>query len=426
MLAPILAAVMLAASSAPAPDTVPQPAVADVAPEHREELAVADAEAQDLPEAKRLFAAGKQAAQAGRWQQAIQYFAEAYRYSGSPGQLYSMGRGHRELYFNHGRDPVQLRLALLRLRQYLDRSPSGRNRSNARRFIVELESYVTVLEGFDDEVIITRLMVYSPTADATVAVDEGVPMLAPVAVDVDPGEHQIRVQAAGYHEVSRKVVVPQGTTVPIEVPLSGLPATLELQGPRGAEVFVDGDSQGRLPLPRAIAVDAGAHQVAIARAGRIPLIREFDLGRGESRAVVVSLPVTTQRKAAYAALAVGGAAAVASATLAGLSVRTENTARALADQRNNRGVTIAQYDREQLAWAQRDARRTGAIVTGVVGLATIGVGVVLYLTDRPRLTDRLYRPGRASLSPAVALTRGAMVAGIGGRLGVRRWERSGR
>ncbi|MBL4684252.1 MAG: PEGA domain-containing protein [Nannocystaceae bacterium] len=426
MLAPVLAAAMLTAPAGPAPHAVPGPAVTEVAPEHREELAILAPEAQDLPQAKRLFAAGKQAAQAGRWQQAIQYFAEAYRYSGSPGQLYSMGRGHRELYFNHGRDPVQLRLALLRLRQYLDRSPSGRNQNNAQRFIVELESYVTVLEGFDDEVIITRLMVYSPTPDATVAVDNGVASLAPVTVDVEPGEHQIRVQAAGYHDVSRKVVVPQGTTVPLEVPLSGLPAILELQGPRGAEVFVDGDSQGRLPLPQAIEVDAGTHQVAVARAGRTPLIREFEFGRGESRRVVVNLPVTTQRKTAYAAIAVGGATVIASATLAGLSLRSQNAAREWADMRNNSGITVAQYDREQQAWAQRDARRTGAIVTSVVGLATIGVGVVLYLTDRPRLTDRLYRPGRASSSPAIALGRSSVTTGIGGRLGVRRWKRSGR
>ncbi|MCH9682847.1 MAG: PEGA domain-containing protein [Deltaproteobacteria bacterium] len=387
----MLASLCLAASLLGAPSP-PGPVVW---PEHRENLEVLPPDQLDVAEAKRLFNAGKQAAEHGRWDEAIRYFAEAYRHSGSPGQLYSLGRGHRELYFHQGRDPVQLRLALLRFHQYLDQSPDGRNRTNASNYIDELQPYVTVLEGFDQPVVITRLMVHSPIDGATVEVDASPPRPTPITLDVEPGEHQLRVRAPGYHDTLRTVAIPEGATVPIEVPLTERPATLQIVGPERAELFIDGNRRGQLPAPAAIALSPGNHQVAVARAGRVPFVRDLDLARGAAVELDVELPMTAQRKIAFAAMGLGGAGLVTTTVLAGLALRSQSRARQIEDERRTQGISESRYAQQQQAWQQRDRLRAGAIASGITGGLVLGAGVVLYFTDRPRLGDRLHPPPRA-------------------------------
>lgn len=379
----------------PTPDAaVPGPPVEALQPEYREQLATVPEGARDVPQARELFAAGKQAASADRWDDAIRYFAEAYRLSASPGQLYSLGRGHRELYFRDGRDPVQLRLALLRFRQYLEASPTGRNRANASKYIEELEPYASVLEGFDDDPPITRLMVYSPIARAEVTIDGRDPMPAPVSIDVSPGGHRVVVQARGYHPSVRSVDVPEGATVPLEVGLRARAAEVTIEGPAGADLYVDGEARGVLPAPEAFELDAGPHQLAVAKRGHRPFVHELELERGDAQTVSVNLPTTPQRKLAIAGLAIGGASLVSAATFLGLALQAQSDARALADERNSMGVDFDRYTEEQRAWSRRDAMRTGAIVSGVVSLSAATVGVILLLSDKPRLADRLRKPRR--------------------------------
>lgn len=384
------------AQAPPQPGAAP-PTVA-VAPEYREELEVLPESERDIEEAKRLFAAGKQAAADNRWDEAIRYFAAAYRYSGSPGQLYSLGRGHRELYFHRGRDPIDLRLALLRFEQYLARSPEGPNVDNARKYVAELRTYAEALEGFGDEVPITRLMIHSPIEGASVFVDDAPALLAPATVDVSPGRHRVRVAARGFHDGEREVAVPEGATVPLEVVLRPRDALLSVQGPDDAEVFVDGTSRGRLPLREPIAVPAGDHQIAVARRGRTPLVRRLALSRGETRSLDADLPLTAQRKAAFVAFGIGGASLVASATLGGVSLQAQREARALEDERRTEGVTEGRFDEERTAWARRDTMRTAAIVTGAAAGVGLATGLVLLLTDTRRLRGRL-EPAR---TPVVA------------------------
>lgn len=406
----LLATLVGPVSPAPAPAAPTEV----LAPEYREELDVLPEAERDIEEAKRLFDAGKQAASGSRWDEAIRYFALAYRYSASPGQLYSLGRGHRELYFNRGRDPVQLRLALLRFEQYLQRSPQGRNRDNATRYVAELAPYAQVLEGFDDEVPITRLMVHSPIPEATVAIDGGPAGPAPVTLDVPPGDHHVRVTAPGYFVVTRDIEVPEGATVPLEISLAARPAALTITGPRGAEVFVDGATAAQLPMRAPIDLPAGVHQIAIAQRGRTPLVRELQLDRGGQRSLDVELAVTLQRKLAYAALAVGSVGLVATPVVAGLAGRAQNQAQQAADERTSQGVSAERFAQEQQAWAQRDALRAAAIASGVVGVSVLGGGVILWLTDRPHLEGRLYRPERR-VSAAGAFDGRRAIATLRGR-----------
>jgi len=385
-------------------------------PEHREVLEVLPPEQRDLDEAKRLFEAGRRAAEHARWDEAIRYFAEAYHLSGSPGLLYSLGRGHRELYFHHGRDPVQLQLALLRFRQYLEASPDGRNHDNAARYIEELEPYAAVLEGFEQPVVITRLMVYGPVEGAMVTIDDAPPREAPLSLDVIPGSHRVEMTAPGYHLAVRTVDVPEGVTVPLEIRLDERAALLLVRGPAGSDLHLDGQRVAELPLGAAITLPAGPHQIAVARAGRVPFVRSLELQRGETEDLEVQLPRTSQRKAAFAALGLGGAGAIAAATLAGLALRSQTRGRRIAEERLTVGIDEERYAEGQAAWQRRDELRTAAVVTGVIGGLSLATGAILWLTDRPRLADRLYRPERARpLTAAPSLWRGSAGVAITGR-----------
>jgi hypothetical protein len=366
----------------------------ELLPEHREELEVATEGERNVDKARRLFDAGKAAAAQSRWDVAIRYFAESYRYAGRSGALYALGRAHRALYFDSGRDPIQLRLALLRFRQFVERDPGSGNRTRAEEYIAELEPYATLLEGFSEDLVITRLLVHSPTAGALVSVDGGKATRTPITLDVEPGTHRVTVEAPGHHGNERSVDVPEGATVSVELRLDPQPAALHVTGPKGADVYLDGRDVGRLPAAP-LEVNAGAHQVAVARAGRATFVRELELGRGQTRSLAVDLPMTTQRKLAFASIGFGAGGLVAAATLTGLALRAQRRARAIQAERESMGVTMARFDQGQRLWRQRDGLRTGAIVTGVVGGALLVTGVILYLTDRPRLAQRLFAPERS-------------------------------
>ncbi len=355
-----------------------------ILPEHREELDVVPEAERDIDQAKRLFEAGRRAAGSRRWDEAVRFFAEAYRLSESPGQLYALGRAHRALYFDAGRDPVQLRLALLRFRQYVERGPDGVNKDRARRYIAELEPYAHVLEGFDEDVVVTSLMVHSTVEGAMVSIDDAEFRDAPVAVDVEPGSHRVRVRAPGHRDALRTVTVPEGVTVPLDVPLDPLPASLRVRGTEGADVWIDGQRNGRLPLPNALTLFAGEHRVAVTRAGRRSFVADLELERGEDRAIDVALARTPQRKASLVALALGGGSLVAAATLTGLAFGAQRRAGDIQRERETTGITADRFAQGQEAWRQRDALRSGAIATAVVGGVLLATGVVLFLTDRSR------------------------------------------
>jgi hypothetical protein len=383
-----LLAVTLALALLGPSDTTPP----TILPEHREELDVLPESERDIDQAKRLFEAGRRAAAARRWDESVRFFAEAYRYSESPGQLYALGRAHRALYFDAGRDPVQLRLALLRFRQYVERGPEGPNRERAQRYIAELEPYANVLEGFDEDVAATRLMIHTTIDGAMVSVDDAEFRPAPLSVDVTPGRHRVSVRAVGHHDARRTVDVPEGVTVPLEVPLDPIAARLAVRGPKGADVWIDGQRTSRLPWETSVELPAGTHQLAVARAGRAADIRELSLRRGEQRTIDVDLHRTPRRTVSLIAMGLGGGSLVAAATLTGLAFGSQRRAQDIRRERETMGVSEDRFVEGQRAWQQRDAFRSAAIATGVVGGVLLATGVILYLTDRPRIADRLHRP----------------------------------
>lgn len=341
---------------------------------------------------------------------AIRHFEKVYLHSGRPGPLFSLGQAHRHRWELEG-DPRQRYMAIRRFRQYLDLDPGGPRAVEAERYLAELLP-LAELEGPGEAAVVTRLGVSSPTPGATATIDGGEPFALPAAPDVAPGEHVVEVQAAGFRPGRRKVVVPEGSTISVELALAEVEAELDVAAPAGADIYVDGERLARAPLRAPLRLSSGPHELGVARLGASLFIRDVELGRGERASVQVKLERTYQRRVALAGFSLAAASLVASGVSTGLTVVATRRALALEERREAGSITLAEeYQRRDFV-AMRDVARTTAIATGIVGAALLGVSLVLFFTDHPpvvsTLQRRLTRPRTAVVpGPAGVSLRGS-------------------
>ncbi len=75
---------------------------------------------------------------------------------------------------------------------------------------------------------------------ASVTVDGTMVGETPVALDLEPGRHRVRVERAGYAVVEREVVVPAGGDLRLDVPLVRLSAPQRWQRPAGIAAVTTG------------------------------------------------------------------------------------------------------------------------------------------------------------------------------------------
>ena len=395
-------AVCLAIAPAPAPD-----AAGD-----RDDALQALPQAQrDDDKAREAFRRGSEAYAHGRLEEAIGHFETTFRYSGRPGPLFSLAQAHRHRFERDG-DARQRKLAILRYRQYLELDPEGSRRVEAERWVTELLPMSEFeLEGLGEPPpIFTRLAISSSSPNAHVRIDGGEPLPVPTSADVEPGPHRVTLEASGFHPAVRSVSVAEGSTLAVEMPLRPLEAKLSVDGPPGATVFVDGERVATLPMKDQVPVDAGEHEVGVARPGRTLFVRNMAFERGQAKTLQADLDMTGQRRIAFAAIGTGAAGAVASGVLLGLALNAQRQAGEIAD-RHAGGETLALDDelRRRDLVDRRDTFRTASIAAGVVGLALVGAGVILYVTDKPPIGSGLRR---TQARVRVAPTAGRGVAGL--------------
>ena len=348
---------------------------------------------------------GARAYRDGRFVEAIASFEEAFRYSARSGPLFSLGQVHRRRW-ETDHDHTQRELAIRRYQQYLEMEPEGRRRLEAERFIAEL-GRLSELEGLGEPArIFTRLSLSSPTEGATVSLDGAPPRPLPVVPDVEPGPHEFVVSAPGFYPKTRRLEIPEGSTVTLEVELDAIPARLWVDAaPDGSDLYVDGQRVARLPRHEGLTVAPGLHQIGVAHRGRSLFVREIEFGRGQEYDLEAPLEVTGQRKIAYAALALGAAGIVAGATLTGLAIAAQQDARAIEELKNEDGSILIEQERQRRQRIDdRDSLRTAAIATGVTGLVLTTAGILVHLTDRPPIASQLQPPSRARLPAPRRLT----------------------
>lgn len=350
----------------------------------------------DDAEAKRLFEAGSQAYDQGRYVLAIDAFEAAHKLAPRGVTAFSAAQAHR-LQYSIDLDVRQLERAVELYRAYLELAPDGNRRGHAAE---HLGTLVPILDRLKREhaagvaarpsaAVRTQVIVSSRTAGASVCVDGGKVELAPASFDVAPGRHRIEVSAPEFVTQAEETVAVAGSVVAINVALEPVPGQLEVQAPPGSRLLVDGRLVGTAPLARLVELRPGHHTVAATARGSQPFVREVELARGQKLGVTVQLRRTAQRWASYGMFAAGGALVAGTAVSWGLALDKQTQAQAYLALPSR---TQDEQDRYTALRAERDQLVTAGIATGAIGVAAGALGLVLWLFDNPEAPAAVVAP----------------------------------
>lgn len=358
-------------------------------PAYADKIATRPPEQRDQAAMEQLFASGAKAYREGRFEAALEAFVAAYEAYPNPSLIYSAGSCHRRLFLMTG-DATQREFATRRYTDYLLEEPHGKYSVQAQEYLNSLR--VIEASGMDEEVL-TRLLVAASVDGAMVSVDGGESTDAPAVLSVDPGPHEVTVEAPGYHPFTQRIEVPEGTTPQVQAELRQIDARLSVRGPSGAAVLVDGLEVARLPMNDPVPLAPGAYEVVVAKSGYETYRREVTVERDEDVALDAPMRVSTKRVLAYTLMGLGGGAAVASGVFTGLALDAQRRALDLNDQREGDGIpedAWSPYD----SWRdKRDTYTTTAIATGIAGGALLITGGILMAIDRPE-TGKRETPGK--------------------------------
>lgn len=365
--------------------------------------------AEDVEKAKALFNAGAKAYSSARYVVAIESFREAYRIAPRPAILFSLGQAYRRQYAVDG-NLKNLEQAIATFRLYLEQVKEGGRRADATQALGELEVLAAArLPRTPDTGATqapppaaipvpvetkpkTHLTITSPTPGARVSLDGGKPVEVPLSEDVTPGTHKYEITADGFIDEEREIKVTEGDQFAIERELRDKPALLDIEGPPGVTVAIDGRFVGTTPLPTQ-ELDPGARFVALSRNGYKPYSRELDLSRGKRDAIKPEFSRTPQRITSYFFF---GASTIGLLVGLGQSLSAlgyEGTAKEALEG----GIDESELAKFNQAIADRDNARTIAATAFGVGTALGVTGFVLYAFDQPQLT---LPPARKENKPA--------------------------
>ena len=347
----------------------------------------ADDTSADVERARSLFEVGRDAYANGRYLVAAKAFEAADELAPRSALVFSVAQCYR-LQWAVDQNPQYLERALSAYRSYLRRDPEGRRRGDAAEHIATLEQHhkttAPPLEEPAKAKVRTELVLSAAVKGATASIDGADTVKLPVALEVEPGEHHIRVEAPGHSSLETSILALEGRVTPLMARPEPLPAQLMIRGPSGSEIYVDGRAAGRLPLTRAVTVEAGEPTVFVRKRGHEPASRQVHLELGELRALDVELEPTGQRKVAVG-LMVGST--VSAVLTAGLSIGvalTHSGAQGILSRRDERPLTVEEAERyEQLRTLRNDLWVGVGIAAGLT-VVLGGTGSVLYFADYAR------------------------------------------
>jgi hypothetical protein len=336
----------------------------------------------DEAAAKRLMDSAKTAFRDERFEEAIEFLAEAYRTYPYVTLLYSLGSAHRRAYEIDG-NVEHRRLSIRRYQQYLSEAPDGESSSLAQNYLTSLLAERDL--GSLEVEVVTRILVSTSVEAATMSIDGAAPLPAPGVISVEPGTHELHVSAPGYADFVQRVDVPEGATYQIDAALIGLDGSLVVEGPKQAWLRLDGNVVGRLPLSTPLRVAPGPHVLVVGKPGHEPLRLELELERDGWRSVRAPLDVTNQRIASYFLFGVGTAAAIASGVQFAFALDGQIRAAKLEERRIEAQLSTVDYERFVEYLDQRNTMRLGSVMAGIGGGLLLLTGVVLYVYENPRL-----------------------------------------
>jgi hypothetical protein len=350
-----------------------------------------------------------------RFEEALRAVDEAYRLTNDPKYLFNQGFIADKAYWSNENEADLVR-AVDSLRAYLKAAPQGKKRGEAAQKLKRLEPLLPAPAPIDPEAPPptppptpapstprTGVMITSSTPGAVIELDGKLRANGFLVADVEPGPHRVRVLADGYVPIERDVPVQPGALVGVDVPLEPKPALLDIKGPSGARLAVDGEPRGELPLAKPLALPPGDRLITVQMAGARSKTEWKSLERGTSYSFDAELDTTAQRHVAWATFIVSGAAGVAGAVLAGLAVQRQADAAELLAPVTEETGSIQEKDLTDFdaALKDRDNYRVGAGVAWGVAGAGLVAGIFLYVFDDPAVQTAPPPPGKRGVGPGL-------------------------
>lgn len=357
------------------------------------------------------FRVGAQAFRANQFSVAAQSFEQAYEQDPRPEIAFSIAQANRLQYYLD-RISWRVQRAVQLYQSYLEKLPAGPRAKDAIDRLGELEPILKELRQRGELVpyvapVRTQLVVGAEVPSAAVTIDGRRAQLW-TPVDVVEGTHEVVVDAPGFEQERRKVMVATGRFLPVDFTLRAKPARLMVRAEPGASLYVDGRYLGGVSK-RTVPLPAGEHLVSITRRGRAPWNKMITLDRDRELALGVELEPSGQRRAAWwvlgAALTVG--AASAGTALWAYSARRD--ANAIAAARRDLTATpddLRRYN-ERVADVRFRTNVTTGLGVGAVAIAVVGAG--LWWFDSPRPGEA--RVSGINVSPIVGPEQVGVLAG---------------
>lgn len=363
----------------------------------------------DKAKAEQYFHAGAEAFKKQSFSAAAENFELAYKELELPEIAFSAAQAYRRQYFVDPK-PAYVKRAVELYKVYLANVKSGGRVSDAADGLEEMERELDKLTAHGEKIggverEATRLAVSVTVAgesktsmtelSALPATDtlgakallDGKPIELFAPRDVEPGDHVVEVTAPGYEPVTEKRRVVPGSTELVEVALQPRPAQLAVHTEDGAHVAINGRPAGDAPLA-AQELAAGHYLVAITARGREPVVRELDLGRGESHSLDVPLHRTSRRRAVPILVWAGAGLAVGCGVMTTIAIVANGKMNDLESQRETVGLTISQLADYRNWSSRRDETRDLAWGFGAAAVTAGALAAVLYWFDTPTATER--------------------------------------
>ncbi|MDI1449701.1 PEGA domain-containing protein [Polyangium sp. 6x1] len=346
--------------------------------------------AEDVAKAKALFNAGAKAYTNGRYLVAIDSFREAYAAAPRPAMIFSLAQAYRRQYFVDG-DLEKLKQSIANYRLYLEQVKEGERRADAVAALGELEviaaarlprdgTISSTASNAGSEPSKTKITITSSTPGARISLDGGKPIEPPLSEAVTPGKHRYKISAEGYIDEEREINIAPGDQRAIESELRERPALLDIKGPAGATVAIDGKLVGTTPLPTQ-ELEPGARFIAVSGNGFQPFSREIVAQRGERDHIDLNLKRTPQRYVSYVFFGAGALTLLGGLGAGWRALDAEGKAMKL----KSAGLTETTLREYNTALTERDTSTTAAGVALGVGAALGLTGFVLYAFDAPSL-----------------------------------------
>lgn len=288
-----------------------------------------------IQRAREAYAAGVQFLNARKFEEATHVFGEAMRLKPAAPIYFELGNCYRGL-FSDQKNPEHARAALENYQEFIKQADpklaeSARLRAQAER---EVLSLLAVLARLPPEPATaaappppppTELLITSPNSAQVFLDGETEGEATPFSRVVQPGQHHVRVSAAGFLSDERDLQAVQGRMILTEIRLQPAPGRLDIGANlEGGRIYVDGLAVGNTPLQRS-GFSPGEHEVGIVQRGHQLWLEKVAVEADKTTRLTAQLQPTRKHKIAVYSALTGGATLLAGTVLGAMALVADSS-----------------------------------------------------------------------------------------------------